>query len=66
MFNAVRWSSTDALRDTIAAMERCRMSYEIGPEWFDVDTPEDLHRMRATLNLPVLPECKADRHRRRD
>ena len=66
MFNAVRWSSRDALRDTIAAMERSGISYEIGPEWFDVDTPEDLHRMRATLNLPVLPECRADRHRRRD
>ena len=35
-------------------IERCGMSYEIGPKWFDVDTPEDLHRMSANLRRPVL------------
>ena len=47
MFENVRWSTENALRDTTSAIERCGMSYEIGPEWFDVDTPEDLHRYRA-------------------
>ena len=54
MFDAVRWSSVNALRDTTGGIERCEMSYEIGPEWFDVDTPEDLHRMRANLSRSVL------------
>ena len=54
MFNSVRWSSVDALRDTTAEIERCGMRYEIGPKWFDVDTPEDLHRMSANLRRPVL------------
>ena len=54
MFHGVRWSSVDALRDTTAEIERCGMRYEIGPKWFDVDTPEDLHRMSANLRRPVL------------
>jgi rSAM/selenodomain-associated transferase 1 len=42
IFAGVRWSTVDALRDTIRSVERCGMSYVIGPEWFDVDTPDDL------------------------
>jgi rSAM/selenodomain-associated transferase 1 len=48
MFDGVRWSSVDALQDTTAAVERCGMSYELGPEWFDVDTPDDLHRLQVS------------------
>ena len=50
MFDGVRWSSVNALQDTTAAVERCRMSYELGPEWFDVDTPDDLRRMRPVMD----------------
>jgi len=50
MFDGVRWSSVNALRDTTAAVERCGMSYELGPEWFDVDTPDDLRRMRPVMD----------------
>jgi glycosyltransferase A (GT-A) superfamily protein (DUF2064 family) len=50
MFDGVRWSSVDALRDTTTAIDRCGMSYELGPEWFDVDTPEDLQRMRLVMD----------------
>jgi hypothetical protein len=28
------------------------MTHAIGQEWFDVDTPEDLQRMRANLSQP--------------
>jgi len=45
MFDEVRWSTGDALRDTIKSIERCGISYAIGPEWFDVDRPEDLGRI---------------------
>ena len=50
MFDGVRWSSVDALRDTTTAIDRCGMRYELGPEWFDVDTPEDLRRMRPVMD----------------
>jgi rSAM/selenodomain-associated transferase 1 len=45
MFADIRWSTPDALRDTIISVERCGLTCGIGPEWFDVDTPEDLVRI---------------------
>jgi uncharacterized protein len=45
MFADIRWSTPDALRDTITSAERCGLTCGIGPEWFDVDTPEDLVRI---------------------
>jgi glycosyltransferase A (GT-A) superfamily protein (DUF2064 family) len=45
MFAGVRWSTPHAMRDTITSVERCGLTSGIGPEWFDVDTPEDLVRI---------------------
>jgi rSAM/selenodomain-associated transferase 1 len=42
MFDGVRWSTSYALRDTIDAVKRCGLSYAFGPDWFDIDRPEDL------------------------
>lgn len=42
MLDGVRWSSSDTLKDTIRSVERCDLSYATGPEWFDIDRPEDL------------------------
>jgi glycosyltransferase A (GT-A) superfamily protein (DUF2064 family) len=47
MFEGVRWSTGDALRDTLRAVGRCGLSYALGPEWFDVDTPEDLRKLET-------------------
>lgn len=46
MFRGVEWSSGGELRQTIRACERCGLTVEIGPRWFDIDTPEDLERAR--------------------
>jgi rSAM/selenodomain-associated transferase 1 len=45
MFDGVRWSTCDALRDTTVSVERCGFSHAIGPEWFDVDTQEEMIRL---------------------
>lgn len=45
MFAGVRWSTRNALRDTIISVERSGLSYRIGPVWFDVDTLDDLVRL---------------------
>lgn len=45
MFDGVRWSTSEALRGTIHSVERCGLSYALGPEWFDIDRPEDLVRL---------------------
>jgi glycosyltransferase A (GT-A) superfamily protein (DUF2064 family) len=49
MFDGVRWSTAFALDDTVAAARRCGLSVELGAEWFDVDRPEDLVRLRRPL-----------------
>ena len=45
MLDGVRWSTADALQDTIWAVQRCGLSHTLGPEWFDIDNPEDLRRL---------------------
>jgi rSAM/selenodomain-associated transferase 1 len=47
MFHQVEWSSGKELRQTVRACELCGLTVEIGPRWFDIDTPEDLERARA-------------------
>jgi hypothetical protein len=49
-----RWRSTiskndDGQKCATVSTERSGMSHAIGPEWFDVNTPEDFQRMRAKL-----------------
>ncbi len=45
MFDGVRWSTGDALSDTVTALKACGLGVELGPTWFDVDRPEDLTRL---------------------
>jgi rSAM/selenodomain-associated transferase 1 len=52
MFNDVAWSGPLALEHTLRALERCGLSVELGPRWFDVDEPADLDRLAASADLP--------------
>lgn len=52
MFSRVEWSCADTLEQTIAAVRRCGLTVEIGLQWYDVDTPEDLARLMRELELP--------------
>jgi len=62
MFDGVRWSTGDALGDTVYAVERCGLSHALGPEWFDIDTPEDLIAYHGGLNcLPAILKFVAER-----
>jgi rSAM/selenodomain-associated transferase 1 len=45
MFEGIRWSTADTLPDTLRALERCGLTFGVGPPWFDVDTPRDLERV---------------------
>lgn len=51
MFDGVRWSTPDALEDTARSAALCGLRCAFGPVWFDVDTPEDLERIREKLAL---------------
>jgi glycosyltransferase A (GT-A) superfamily protein (DUF2064 family) len=65
MFAGVRWSSRGALEDTVRAAKSGGLTVSLGPEWFDVDTAEDLRfllestagdegigRIRSAVDLP--------------
>ena len=45
MFDGVAWSTSEALKQTASACARCGLSVEIGPIWYDLDTPADLARL---------------------
>ncbi|MBI3696872.1 MAG: TIGR04282 family arsenosugar biosynthesis glycosyltransferase [Acidobacteria bacterium] len=47
MFEGVEWSSPRTLSQTAAALQRCGLPPAYLPSHFDVDTPEDLARLRA-------------------
>ena len=42
---AFAWSQSDTMARTIEAIDRCGLSVELGPPWFDVDEPGDLDRL---------------------
>jgi hypothetical protein len=45
MFHGVRWSTGEALADTVHAARACGLTVSLGQMWFDVDTPGDLERL---------------------
>ncbi len=53
MFRGVEWSGTRVLEQTREAAGKCGLSVEVGPPWFDVDTPEDLLRLKQAGGLPT-------------
>jgi uncharacterized protein len=62
LFAAMRWSTAQVLADTV---QRCRalgLTVTTIPSWFDIDTPDDLARLRTSLAM--APEHPA-RHTRR-
>jgi rSAM/selenodomain-associated transferase 1 len=61
MFDGVEWSRPHTMRQTLHAIERSGLSTGIGPEWFDVDEPEDLQRLLSQPDLP--PHTAAALHR---
>ncbi|MCS6954265.1 MAG: TIGR04282 family arsenosugar biosynthesis glycosyltransferase [Bryobacterales bacterium] len=52
MFRGVVWSGTETLAETLRAVQRCGLTTELGPPWYDVDTPADLNRLLACPALP--------------
>jgi len=61
MFAGVTWSCDATRSQTIDAVRRCGLSVECGPEWFDVDQPQDLELLIESgiggRTLEVLSDC---------
>jgi rSAM/selenodomain-associated transferase 1 len=52
MFDDVAWSSPLTLEHTLNALERCGLTVELCPQWFDIDEPADLARLAQSSDLP--------------
>ena len=52
VFTDIRWSTASAFEDTVAAAGRAGVMVKRVPRWYDVDSAEDLARLRADLADP--------------
>ncbi len=62
LFDGIAWSTSQVLVKTIERAEAAGLKTACLPSWFDVDTPEDLERLKASLAETEGPE---PRHTRR-
>lgn len=49
IFDAVEWSTSRVLEQTIAAVQQSKAAVEMLPLWYDIDTLEDVHFLRGHL-----------------
>lgn len=54
MFDGVRWSTPDALSDTVAACRACGLTVRLGLPWHDLDTVDDLERLPEKLRQSLI------------
>lgn len=52
LFSGVRWSTPNALQDTMWSCLAAGLSCQLGPAWFDVDDEAGLWHLRASLLVP--------------
>jgi glycosyltransferase A (GT-A) superfamily protein (DUF2064 family) len=50
IFVGIDWSTGEVLAQTMANLAAFKIAYHFLPEWFDVDTPDDLLDLRAALS----------------
>jgi uncharacterized protein len=62
LFDDMAWSSPQVLPETIRRAEAKRLKVACLPAWYDVDTPEDLQRLKISLGAE---ERTAGRHTKR-
>ena len=53
LFTGIRWSTAEALDDTLAAARRAGLRVALVPRWRDVDDAAGLARLRADLQAPA-------------
>lgn len=62
IFSGIRWSTPEVLSQTLGKTAELGLKAALTPEWYDVDTPEDLLRIKA--DLQVIPESQLANVRR--
>jgi len=49
LFQNIRWSNKETLQDTLRRFDEFKLDYGVGPEWFDLDTPDDWRRVQSAI-----------------
>lgn len=54
LFHGIEWSTSQVLAQSLRNAERENLRTELLPEWYDVDTPKDVRRLREEVaHLPM-------------
>jgi rSAM/selenodomain-associated transferase 1 len=62
LFDGVPWSTSDVLDVTLKRAAEAGLRAACLPSWFDVDTPDDLQRLRTVLGAETAtPACQTRR-----
>jgi rSAM/selenodomain-associated transferase 1 len=56
VFEGIEWSTDRVLQQTIRRLQSAGVSFALLPEWYDIDTAEDLERLRQELRDVRTPE----------
>jgi rSAM/selenodomain-associated transferase 1 len=62
IFAGIQWSTSQVLDQTLDKISELGVSVALTPEWYDVDTPDDLQRIKA--DLQVIPAGRLEHVRR--
>ena len=54
LFTGIRWSTSAALDDTVAAAKKAGLQVTLVPPWYDVDDANGLTRLRRDLDDPIV------------
>jgi hypothetical protein len=59
IFQNVRWSSPETLLQTVRNIKQLNLHLTTLPVWYDVDTPEDLRRLKSEIENHSLAQTLA-------
>jgi rSAM/selenodomain-associated transferase 1 len=51
LFEGIEWSTPRVFNQTLARASHLGLRVQVGPEWYDVDQPADLQRLRIDLTV---------------
>ncbi len=54
LFDDMAWSTPQVFDETLRRANRLGLNVETLPPWYDIDTPDDLIRLRQTINVGPL------------
>jgi glycosyltransferase A (GT-A) superfamily protein (DUF2064 family) len=61
LFEGITWSTGEVLAQTLARAASLRLTTFLLPPWHDIDTIDDLNRLRSFLQLDQGNDCPATR-----